>query len=77
MALDIAAAFADYYRSLYTSPDRPPYKTSSPLVTDLPLPRLVAPKSAALDLPITLNEVDQALSELYAGKTPGPERVPG
>ena len=74
-AADMANAFADYYRSLYAAHERPCRESLSPLVTELPLPRLGDPDCTTLDLPLSMDEVEKALTELNAGRTPGPESV--
>uniref|UniRef100_A0A8C5WGU9 Reverse transcriptase domain-containing protein n=1 Tax=Leptobrachium leishanense TaxID=445787 RepID=A0A8C5WGU9_9ANUR len=75
----IARAFRDYYSSLYHSVEAagplPPHLIDNYLTTRIPH-RLTAEQRLPLSLPISSEEISQAIKQQKNGKTPGPDGFP-
>ncbi|KAJ1203016.1 hypothetical protein NDU88_006811 [Pleurodeles waltl] len=67
---DIAQSFATYYVRLYDERLRPQMEREAPL------PRLSLTERCGLDETIGLEEVVEAIANLAAGKSPGPDGFP-
>uniref|UniRef100_A0A803JYV6 Reverse transcriptase domain-containing protein n=1 Tax=Xenopus tropicalis TaxID=8364 RepID=A0A803JYV6_XENTR len=75
-AAHITNIFAQYYQQLYTTKaDYTPLQLSNYLDT-IPIPRLSPLLRAQLNNPITLEEVQEAITSLQPNKTPGPDGLP-
>lgn len=73
---DINARFLTFYQTLYSS--RATFLTSELIeyLNLIPLPSLETAKSEDLDRDISLEEVQEALRCMLAGKSPGPDGIP-
>ena len=73
---DIAATFAEYYKTLYTAQPRSDREIERPMIMDLPLPCLSRIASQSLENPFTIEEIGKATRDMKTGKTPGPDGFP-
>ncbi|KAJ1205768.1 hypothetical protein NDU88_001195 [Pleurodeles waltl] len=71
--LAIVCTFASYYENLYIQVPQPTMEQENPLLGDIPLPSLPSSLTAELDLPLSEEEVGEAISALQSGKTAGPD----
>ncbi|KAJ1188732.1 hypothetical protein NDU88_005489 [Pleurodeles waltl] len=72
----IASAFRDFYRDLYSAQQTDP-GPSLPYLEQARTPKLTPEEAAPLEAPIRLKEVISAIARLEALKSPAPDGFPG
>lgn len=72
----INARFAQFYELLYTSKTDYTIDTLQHFLGQIDFPVLSEEKKSKLDAPITLKEVQTAISSLQSAKSPGPDGLP-
>ena len=75
-AIHIAQIFATYYKELYAKRPRSRAEMERSIVWDFSLPTLTPSQAARLDLPITVDEINEATRAIKSGRTPGPDGLP-
>ncbi|KAJ1112462.1 hypothetical protein NDU88_000726 [Pleurodeles waltl] len=73
---EIACTFVSCYEDLYSRVPQLPAERENPILKDISLPSIPASLATELDLPLTEDRVNCAISALQAGKTPGPDSYP-
>lgn len=73
---EINNAFRNFYSSLYTSEQNPTLEELDQFFDSFPIPTVDHSTAKALESPITEKEVNDAITAMQSGKSPGPDGFP-
>lgn len=73
---DINQIFYKFYQNLYTKAKEPNPQDIQGFLNNIHLPKISIEQLAVLDAPITINDLENALSKMPIGKAPGPDGFP-
>ena len=73
---DISEVFARYYKTLYAAIPIPPEEQRLPILRTIPMPKIAPTLVEELNRPLSLEELEVALTDLNSGKSPGPDGFP-
>lgn len=73
---EINNSFLEFYWSLYSSEQTSDCVDFNNFFKDLSLPHISTDAVQFLDSPISLNEIQDAISAMQSGKSPGPDGLP-
>ena len=69
-------AFRDIYKTLYASQNDPSDSNIDQFLSNINLPKLQTEQTMALDSPLSIGELHEALQHMPSKKAPGPDGFP-